>query len=663
MNKTEAKARVKKLRELILHHQYQYHTLDAPEISDAAYDTLVHELQDLEHQFPELATADSPTQRVGGEPLKEFKKVEHAARMYSLNDAFSFEDLEKWLERLNNLGLTEIKEFYCDLKMDGLAVELKYSDGLLVQGSTRGDGIIGEDITQNIKTIADIPLALKEKIKGDVYVRGEVFFSKKEFKRVNEEQARFGGKVYANPRNTAAGSLRQLDPKITASRKLNFYAYELLDTKGEFETKAEKYKALNAWGVKTNPNGKVVTSLEAIEKFKNHWEEKRGDLDYELDGVVITLNDNRQFERAGIIGKAPRGGLAYKFAPQEAQTIVEDINVNVGRTGALTPVAFLKPVQIGGTTVSRATLHNLDEIKRLDVKIGDTVIVGRAGDVIPDILKVIAELRTGKEKIFKMPVKCPVCGTPVKKEEGQVAYYCPNLDCPARQRENIYHFVSRHAMNIEGVGPKIIDQLMDASLLQDYADFYFLKTKDLLNLDRFAELSASNVIESIESRRKIPLNRFIYALGILHVGEETARVLAQHFLTFENFMNATEEELIALEDIGPVVSKSIVEWFKRPYHKKILKKFQKAALEIISEKAPVKGKFSGQTFVLTGTLDSMSREEAEAKIRALGGKATSSISKDTNYVIAGSNPGSKYNKAQKLGVKILSEEEFLELLK
>ncbi len=662
MNKTEARKRIEKLRESIIRHQYLYHTLDQPEISDAAFDALVHELTDLEKSFPEFVAPDSPTQRVGGQPLKQFEKVAHPVRMNSLNDAFSSEDVGKWLTRLSNLEIGTIPEFYCDLKMDGLAVELKYVDGVFVQGSTRGDGLIGENITQNIKTIQAIPL----KISGapaEAYVRGEVFLTKKEFERINREQAAIGGKVYANPRNTAAGSLRQLDPTITARRKLGFYAYDVLDPENKFETKSDKYLALNSWGIATNPEGRVVNSIEEIESFKESWEKKKDKLDYELDGVVVTINNNRLFERAGVVGKAPRGAIAYKFAPKEAQTIVEDIDVQVGRTGALTPVAFLRPVQIGGTTVSRATLHNIDEIKRLDVKIGDTVIVRRAGDVIPDIVKVLTELRTGKEKEFKLPAKCPVCNASITKSQKQVASYCPNTDCPARQRETIYHFVARNGMNIAGVGPKIIDALMDAGLVQDYADLFFLKASDLQNLDRFAELSSSNVIESIARRKEVTLSKFVYALGILHVGEETSRVLAQHFRTLENIASATEEELTAVGDVGPVVAASIVEWFKRPYHRKVLKKFEKAGLKILPEKETKKGKFSGQIFVVTGTLDTMSREEAQEKVRALGGKVSSSVSKETSYVLAGDKPGSKYDKAQKLGVQILTEEEFLEMIK
>ena len=670
-DKNTVKERINKLKKTIDHHRYLYHVLDRQEISDEALDSLKKELFDLEQEFPDLITSDSPTQRVAGEPLEGFTKVTHPGRMISLNDAFSSQDLSDWLERLNNfLGQTYNGSFYCDLKMDGLAIELRYKNGALTQASTRGNGLIGEDVTQNIRTVDAVPLHLRSEdrpIPKTLIVRGEVFLTKKEFARINKLQFKKGEKIYANPRNFAAGTIRQLDPHITADRKLSFYAYSIVGIDGtygdNFKSHADEYKALNEWGIGTNPHGKIANTPNDVISFWETWQEKRDKLDYEFDGIVVSINDNGVYRRAGVIGKSPRGAIAFKFSPKSAQTIVEDIQVQVGRTGVLTPVAHLKPVSIGGTTVSRATLHNMDEIKRLGVKIGDTVVVGRAGDVIPDILSVLTELRTGKEKNFQLPIRCPVCDTPIKKNAGQVASYCPNIDCPARQRITIYHFCSRNAMNIDGVGPKIIDALMDAGLIQDYADLFTLKVEDLQNLDRFAELSSANVIKAIDDHREVPLARFIYALGIMHVGEETARVLAQHFHTLDKITEASEEELTVVEDVGPVVAHSIAEWFKRPYHKKILKKFEKAGLKIIADKGMVKGKFFGKTFVITGTLESMSREEAGAKIRALGGKVSSSVSKDTSFVVAGSDPGSKYINAQKLIVKILDEKEFLKMIK
>lgn len=661
MTKGKAKLRIQKLKEAINKHRHLYHVEDRQEISDDALDSLKKELFDLEQEFPDLVTPDSPTQRVGGKPLEAFKKVSHPKRMNSLNDAFSEEDISKWIERLGNIGIKNIPEFYCDLKMDGLAVELKYVDGVLVQGSTRGDGLVGEDITQNLRTIEAIPLKLEGKPPKEVYIRGEVFLSKKEFERINKEQKDKGGKIYANPRNISAGSLRQLDPKITASRKLKFYAYDIVDL--DFKTKAEEYEALKKWGIGVNPHGQVVNSTKAINEFRDKWEREREALDYEIDGVVISINDNRLFENAGVVGKAPRGGVAYKFSPKEAETVVEDIVVQVGRTGTLTPIAHLRPVNIGGVTVSRATLHNLDEIKRLGVKIGDTVIVGRAGDVIPDVKKVLPELRTGKEKDFKMPRKCPVCGQTVEQVSGQVAFKCVNSDCPAIRREQIYHFISRRAFDMVGIGPKLIDQLMDSGLIQDAADLYSLTESDLLNLDRFAEVSAKKAVKSIQSKKSIPLSRLIYALGIDHVGEETALVLAKKFKTLENIQNATHDELTNVEDIGPVVSESIYAWFQKGYHRKVLQKLDKYGVKPLKEKETGSNKLEGKTFVLTGTLESMGRDEAKDKIRDLGGDVSSSVSKETDYVVAGAEPGSKYDKAKQLGVKILEEKEFLELLK
>ncbi len=670
MTRQESRERIEKLKVTINKNRYLYHVLDRQEISDEALDSLKKELFDLEQQFPDLITPDSPTQRVAGKPLEGFEKVSHPGRMISLNDAFSAQDFHDWIERLNNfLGKPYHGDYYCDLKMDGLAIELRYENGILVQASTRGDGLTGEDVTQNIRTVEAVPLRLRNKgqsLPKILLVRGEVFLTKKEFKRINHDLEKAGEKVYANPRNLAAGTIRQLDPKIPSGRKLSFYAYSIVGTDGSYgdaiNSHDAEYKALNEWGISTNPHGHVAKTPEEVIKFHQEWEHKKDTLDYEFDGVVVSINDNEAYRRAGVVGKSPRGAIAFKFSPRTAETIVEDIQVQVGRTGVLTPVAHLKPVHIGGTTVSRATLHNMDEIKRLGVKIGDTVIVGRAGDVIPDILQVLIKLRTGKEKEFHLPKHCPVCSTTIKKQEGQVASYCPNTDCPARQRETIYHFISRNALNIDGVGPKIIDALMDAGLVQDYTDLFTLKVQDIQNLDRFAEVSSTNVIKAIAQRKKVPLSRFIYALGIMHVGEETGRVLAKYFHTLEKLSEASEEELTSVEDVGPVVAASIAEWFKRPYHKKLLKKFEKAGVAIISEKAVTKGKFSGKTFVLTGTMDSMSREEAEEKIRKLGGKATSSVSKETDYVVAGSEPGSKYDQAQKLGVKILDEKEFLKII-
>ncbi|HUO75705.1 MAG TPA: NAD-dependent DNA ligase LigA [Candidatus Paceibacterota bacterium] len=669
MDKAAANERILKLRKLIDRYRYEYHVLDKLSISDEALDSLKKELFDLEAKYPDLITPDSPTQRVAGKPLRGFTKVTHPGRMISLNDAFSEQDFRDWLERLeNHLGKPYTGGFYCDIKMDGLAIELRYEDGLLVQASTRGDGTTGEDVTQNIKTVEAVPLRLRDddrRVPPVVLVRGEVFLMKSEFKRINEESEAAGRKTHANPRNLAAGTIRQLDPAITAGRRLSFYAWSVVDAHGtygdDYKTHTEEFKALRDWGISANPHGRVAKTVDDVFTFYHEWESKRDKLDYEFDGTVISVNDNAIYRESGIVGKAPRGAIAFKFAPRQAETVVEDIQVQVGRTGVLTPVAHLKPVYIGGTTITRATLHNMDEIERLGVKIGDTVIVGRAGDVIPDILKVLPEMRTGKEKAFRMPKICPVCETPIEKDG--VASYCPNRDCPAQRREAIYHFVSRAALNIEGLGPQTVDQLMDAGLVQDAADLYTLKPDDLENLEGFAEVSSRKVVDAIRARRTVTLHRFIYGLGITHVGEETAAMLARHFMTLEKLSNATEEQLREVEDIGPIVAESIVEWFKHPYNHALLKKFATVGLRVTAEKAPVKGKLSGVTIVVTGTLEKLSREAAEEKIRELGGKASGSVSKETDYIVVGANPGeNKTAAAKKFGTKVLNEDAFLKMV-
>ncbi|MBI2064236.1 MAG: NAD-dependent DNA ligase LigA [Candidatus Yanofskybacteria bacterium] len=662
MNKAEAKKRIEKLREVINRHRYLYHLLDKQEISEGALDSLKKELFDLEQDFPDLITSDSPTQRVGGKPLKEFAKVKHPRPMLSFNDAFDQEDMKEWEARFEKM-LPRAKKggYYCELKIDGLAIELTYKKGALFVGSTRGDGLIGEDVTQNLKTVEAIPLTIPSKA-DELVVRGEVFITKKGFERINKEQGKAGLKTYANPRNLAAGSIRQLDPKITASRNLDSFAYSLVTGLGQ-KTHEEEHRILKDLGFKTNQHNKFSKDLNEVRKFRDYWEEHRDKLDYEIDGIVVILNDEKALQRVGVVGKAPRGAIAYKFSPKEAETIVEDIIVQVGRTGTLTPVAVLRPVQIGGTTVSRATLHNLDEIRRLGIKIKDTVIVGRAGDVIPDIKKVLKELRTGKEKEFHMPSKCPACKEPIQKVEGQVAYKCANKYCPAIRREAIYHFVSKKAFDIDGVGPKIIDQLMDTALIHDVADLFTLEKDDLLNLERFAEKSAENTVKAIQGKKKVSLNKFIYSLGIDHVGEETAFTLAKKFKKLDNIKNAPLEKLRSVPDIGPIVAESIYNWFQRKYNQNLINKFKKAGINVLEEKVSAKSeKFAGKTFVLTGTLESLGRDEAKDKIREYGGDISSSVSKETDYVVAGTEPGSKYNTAKKLGIKIIDEKELLKML-
>jgi len=663
MDKKEAKSRIEKLTTVINHHRYLYHVLDRQEISDAALDSLKKELFDLEQEFPDLVLKDSPTQRIGGQALKDFKKVRHQARMTSFNDAFSAEDMQAWLERISKL-LTEKENqelnFYCELKIDGLAIELVYEKGFLKTGSTRGDGNIGEDITENLKTVEAIPLKIEKP--ENVIVRGEVFITKKEFERINREQEKKGLSVYANPRNIAAGSLRQLDPKITASRKLDSFAYEIV-AGAQTKTHEQKHEILHNLGFKTNKHNKFCKNLEEVIHFREHWIKARQKLDYEIDGIVVLVNNNEIFDKLGIVGKSPRGGIAFKFPQQQATAKVLDIKLQVGRTGAITPVAILDPVQVSGITISRATLHNEDEIERLGLKIGDTVVVGRAGDVIPEISQVLADLRTGKEKSFKMPTHCPSCNSKLVKDEGGALLRCPNKNCFAQKRRGFYHFVSRTAFNIDKLGPKIIDRLLDEGLVQTPADLFDLKEGDVAVLERFAQKSASNLINSIQSHREISLSRFIFALGIRNIGEQTAIDLAEHFGSLEKIRQAKLEDFDAILDIGPVVSKSIFEWFGDKDNLKYLEKLEKE-VEIKNEhKSASRGRLEGKTFVLTGTLEGLARDDAKVKIRELGGDVSESVSKKTDFVVVGAEAGSKLQKAESLGIKILSEAEFLKLIK
>ena len=690
MQKSAAEERIAHLKKLIAKYRSSRLTLNRELISPEAEDALKKELFDLEQAFPDLVTPDSPTQRIGGAPLKEFVKVRHTERMTSFNDAFSEEDMRAWLKRLEDYIHQPLVPphaskltlpFYCELKIDGLAIELEYEDGIFVRGSTRGDGMIGEDITANLRTVEAIPLRLiphtSKPIPHHLIVRGEVFLTKKEFAKINRELEKKGAKLYANPRNVAAGSVRQLDPKITASRRLDSFQYDIVTDLGQ-TTHEEEHELLAAMGFKTNPNNHHAKNLEEVFKFRDYWADPahREKLDYEIYGVVVIANDNAIFERAGIIGKAPRAAMAYKFSPREATTIVEDIKVQVGRTGALTPVAVMRPVNVGGVTITHASLHNADEIERLGLKIGDTVIVQRAGDVIPQITKVLPELRTGREKKFKMPERCPVDGSKVVRD-GAITR-CSSKMCAAQHREQLYHFVARGAFNIEGLGPKIIDKFLDEGLISDAADIFTLQKGDIAALDRFGEKSAENIVNEVqEKKKKITLPRFLYSLGILHVGEETALALGRNlrFTIYDlrhpkirdilkTLQETSVEQLQEIPDIGPKVAQSIYDWFHEKRNIDLLERIEKAGVEI--EYTPPAAKhlpLSGKTFVLTGTLESMSREEAKEKIRDLGGEPSESVSKKTDYVVAGAEPGSKKEKAEKLGVKILNEKEFLALLK
>ncbi|MCX6788687.1 MAG: NAD-dependent DNA ligase LigA [Candidatus Jorgensenbacteria bacterium] len=693
MDRKTAKTRIDALKKEINRYRYAYHVHDEEVISQSALDSLKKELFDLETEFPELVTPDSPTQRIGGKPLPEFKKIKHEARMLSFNDAFSEKDMSDWFLRLENyLGYDTKPDFYCELKIDGLAIELIYENGIFVQGSTRGDGHVGEDVTQNLKTIEAIPLKLtssedaqkiiKESgLNPSLYnlspkrlvVRGEIFLSTKEFARINKEAVAKGEKSYANPRNVAAGSIRQLDPRVVAGRKLDSFEYAIVTDLGQ-KVHEEEHIILKALGFKTNPHNKLVHALNDVYSFRNYWDEHREKLVYEIDGVVVIANNNATFGEGGVAGKAPRGAIAYKFSPIEATTIVNNIFVQVGRTGALTPVAELEPVLVGGVTIRHATLHNYDEIKRLGVKIGDTVIINRAGDVIPKITSVLPKLRTGKEKEFRMPKKCPMDGAPVVKDG--VAYRCSNPKCGARRRETLYHFVSRGAFDMRGLGPKIIDRFLDEGLIADAADIFSLYDGDIKALPRFGEKSAEKIVTEIYEKKATTLARFIYSLGIFHVGEETARTLSDEAVqndaeiktpkdVIAYFKAFSKEKLMQMEDVGPKVAESIYEWFHDAHNAELLNKFYKGGVEIQMPKRLPKAKatFKGKTFVLTGTLETMTRDEAKEKVRGVGGDVAESVSKQTNYVVAGENAGSKLKRAGELGVTILSEREFIKMLK
>ena len=679
--------RINKLRKEIEKHRYLYHVLDSPEISDSALDSLKHELEQLESQYPEFITQDSPTQRIGGEAKKEFAKVVHSSPMLSFTDVFSEEEFEAWGRRNEDFVDKNISDgFYCELKIDGLAVSLIYKNGAFAIGSTRGNGVIGEEVTMNLKTIEAIPLKLREpeiiyselKKAGfekaanffrsgwpkELEVRGEVFMNTKDFLTLNKIQTKNNKPLFANPRNVAAGSIRQLDPKITSSRRLDSFAYDLVTDMGQV-THEEIHKILKILGFKTNSHNKFCADVNEVMAFHKKWGVDRDKLAYEIDGVVVIVNDIDKFKSLSVVGKAPRGAVAFKFALKEAETIVEDIKIQVGRTGALTPVAALKSVQIGGVTVQHASLHNADEIERLGLYIGDTVIIGRAGDVIPKVLRVLPAMRPKSARKFKMPNSCPDCGKRVERINAEdVIIRCINKDCPAKHREWLYHFTSHAAFDIVGLGPKILDRLLEEGLIEDGADIFTIDPKVIATLSGFGEKSAQKLYISIEKSKTIPLERFIYALGIPNVGEETSLVLAQHFGTLDRMVKATAEELNNIEDIGDLTAKSIADWFKNLQNRKFIQKFLKVGLKILLvKKQTTPGKLTNKSFVLTGIMDSMSRDKAKQRIREAGGKISESVSKNTDFVVVGSEPGDKYEKAKKLGVKVLSEDEFLKMIK
>lgn len=665
MTKKEASIRIEKLRAEIEHHRYLYHVEDRQEISDAALDSLKRELVQLERVYPELITPDSPSQRVAGAVLPGFEKVTHSKPVLSLEDAFTFEDLADWQQRNERLLKEAIAGYYCELKFDGLSVVVTYQDGLLVRGATRGDGRIGEDVTQNLRTIESIPLSLNlkalKKSPRIIEVRGEIVMTKKQFDALNRDQERRGLPRYANPRNIAAGSIRQLDPSITASRRLDCFMFELITDCGQ-RTHAEAHALLAKLGFKTSRYNEEAKDLVAVQKYLKQWETKRKDMPYNTDGSVIVANDIAQEERLGSVGKTERWMIAYKFAAEQATTVVEDIIVQVGRTGALTPVAILRPVLLAGTTVSRATLHNDDEIKRLDVRIGDTVILQKAGDIIPDVVTVLKNLRPKSSKPFLFPKKCPICGSNVLRPDGEVAYYCSNKQCFAQEREGIIHFVSKKGLDIDGLGEKIVEQLMQAGLVRDAADLFSLTKDDVLPLEGFAERSAENLVRAVREARQVSFAKFIYALGIRHVGEETARDLATTFPTIHKLSQATVDDLLQVEDIGDVVAQSIVTWFKEKRNQHLIGKLLKAGVTIATmNKTRRTLSLTGKTFVITGSLP-IPREEVAERIRTAGGSVSGSVSTQTDYVVAGEEPGSKFKKAQSLGVTIIDYDRLQKML-
>jgi len=676
INKIEAKNRLEKLREAIEHHRYQYHVLDNPEISDVAYDSLERELIEIETQFPDLITADSPSHRVSGKVLDKFEKVTHKVAQWSFNNVFDEKELVEFDSRVRRMfnkesgkNLSQV-DYVCELKIDGLKIVFEYEKGILQKAATRGDGSIGEDVTENIRTIASVPLKLKKPV--DIIVEGEVYLSLKEFDRINKELEKRGEEVYANPRNLAAGTLRQLDSKIVASRKLSVFIYDIAQYEKTPETQLKELQELESLGFTVNKNYKLCQNINEVAQYWQIWDKKKHQQNYQIDGVVIKVNENEIQEALGYTGKAPRFAVAFKFPAEQVTTVIEDIVLQVGRTGVITPVAHLKPVLVAGSNVSRATLHNEDEIKRLDVRVGDTVILQKAGDVIPQVVKVLLELRPAKTKPYVFPKKVSECGGDgsIERIPGQVAYRCVDKNSVIMQRRKLYYFASKGAFDIDHCGPKIIDLLMDNNLVTNAVDLFTLKKGDLLTLPRFAEKSADNLIEAIEGARKVSLARLITALSIDNVGEETAVLLAETFKKLEKVQSANYDELNKINGIGEVVAQSIVAWFKNAENKKFLEALLKE-IEIENKKV-LSGNlissnvdnniFNGKTVVLTGTMEKYDRDQAKEIIRELGGNVSGSVSAKTDFVVAGESAGSKLDKATELGVKILTESEFLKMI-
>lgn len=678
MTKSQAKQRIAQLKREIAHHGYLYHVKDAPEITDAAWDSLKRELSELERRYPEFITSDSPTQRVSGKPLPEFSKVTHKVRQWSLSDAFSFDETRDWEERnlkiiqkaLQKTSARDI-DYVCELKIDGLHIVLTYEDGLLKTAATRGDGIVGEDVTQNVRTVWSVPLKLKEPL--DIVVEGEIWMSKEEFVRINAENKKEGKPFFANPRNAAAGSIRQLDASVTASRKLDSFMYDIVwDTRKLPDEQLCELLRLRQLGFKVEPHFRRCQTIDEAFSFLKEWEEKHDRLSYLVDGVVVKVNKHRFQETLGYTGKAPRFALAYKFAPEETTTVIEDIVVQVGRLGRLTPVARLRPVEVAGTIISRATLHNQQRIDCLDARILDTVIIRKAGDIIPEVVKVLPRLRPKKARKFAIPSHCPVCGNAVSVETsgGSVLHFCTNKRCAARSREYLAHFVSKRAMNIDGMGEKILARFMDEGLIADAADIFTLKKGDIEVLSGFGEKSAENLLAAIAKARSVPIAKFLYALGIPHIGERTSQVLgefalhrgARTLLTLWGALaGASSEEIMAIPEFGPKAAESVCAWFHDTRNKRLMRRLAESGVELIVRGAG--GGLSGKTFVFTGGLSSLTRDEAKDMVIAEGGVVGSTVSKTTGYLVVGAEPGQKLRQAKMLGVRILNEKKFLEIVK
>ncbi len=666
MDKEEIGKRIEHLRKELEYHNYRYYVLDDPAVTDREYDALMRELTVLEAEHPEFADPNSPTQRVGTRPLDEFRTVPHTIPMLSLQNAMTEEEVRDFHKRVTKLLGTDEVEYVMEVKIDGLAVELVYIDGIFTLGSTRGDGYVGEDVTQNLRTIRAIPMHLRSDgnvpLPERLEVRGEVYMGKKEFLALNEQRELTGEPLFANPRNAAAGSIRQLDPRVTAGRRLNMFCYAAGRITGAaFPTHMDFLDRLKGWGFRVNDKTQLCRTIEEVVDQYNRIRSIREQIPYEIDGTVIKVNRRDYQSTLGTISRSPRWAIAYKFEAMEEETIIKRIDVSVGRTGALTPVAVLKPVIVGGVEVSRATLHNEDEIARKDVRVGDTVIITRAGDVIPEVVRVVDAGRPGRAEPFRMPQECPVCGEVVVRPPGEAIRRCVNISCPAQIKGSIEHFASKRAMDIDGLGTKLVEQLVDRQVIRDVADLYYIRKETLAGLERMADKSAANVIDAIDASKRRPFSRFVYALGIRQVGEHAAGLLAERFDTIEKLMSADTEMLLAIPEIGPEAAGSITAFFRDPKNRETIRRIQAAGVEFEYKQGTLK-KLAGLTFVFTGSLSGMSRDEARAKAEALGAKTASSVSKKVSYVVAGEEAGSKLDKARQLGLKILTEQEFMDLL-